>query len=227
MFIGHFAVGFAAKRIIPRVSLAVLLFAVLFADILWPVLVLLGVESVRIEPGATAYTPLTFLSYPWSHSLAMLVLWGLALGAAYRGIFGGRRTFAVLAALVVSHWVLDWLTHAPDMPLYPGGPKYGLVLWNSVSGTMAVELALYAGGVWLYATTTRARDRVGTWAFLALAVTLGLIYLANSFAPEPPPSVMAIGVLALAASAVFPAWAWWADRHRELRRSTSGVRTQN
>lgn len=217
MFIGHFAVGFAAKRVIPRVSLAVLFFAVLFADILWPVLVLLGVESVRIEPGATAYTPLTFLSYPWSHSLVMLVLWGSVLGAAYRGIFGGRRTFVVVALLVVSHWVLDWLTHAPDMPLYPGGPKYGLALWNSVSGTMAVELLLYAVGVWLYAATTRARDRVGTWAFLGLVVTLALIYLANSYAPAPPPSVTAIAVVAIAASVVFPAWAWWLDRHREPR----------
>lgn len=217
MFIGHFAVGFAAKRVIPRVSLAVLFVAVLFADILWPVLVLLGLESVRIEPGATAYTPLAFLSYPWSHSLVMLVVWGLVLGAAYRGIFGGRRTFAVLAALVVSHWVLDWLTHAPDMPIYPGGPKYGLVLWNSIGGTMAVELLLYAVGVWLYAATTRARDGVGRWAFLALATTLGLIYLANSFAPEPPPSVTVIAVVAIAASVLFPAWAWWVDRHREVR----------
>ena len=137
MFIGHFALGFGAKRVVPRVSLAMLLVAALFADILWPLLVLLGFEEVRIAPGSTAFTPLEFVSYPWSHSLLLLVIWGACLGAAYRGIFGGRRTFVVMAALVVSHWVLDWVTHAPDMPLYPGGPKFGLALWNSVPGTMA------------------------------------------------------------------------------------------
>jgi len=217
MFIGHFAVGFAAKRVVPRVSLAVLFFAVLFADILWPVLVLLGFEEVRIEPGHTAYTPLAFVSYPWSHSLVMLLVWGLAVGAAYRGIFGGRRTFGVLVALVLSHWVLDWITHAPDMPLYPGGVTYGLGLWNSVAGTMAVELLLYAAGVWLYMQTTRAKDRVGRWALTGLASTLALIYLGDSLAGAPPPSVKVLCIVALAAATLFPSWAWWVDRHREGR----------
>ena len=89
MFIGHFALGFAAKRAVPRVSLAVLLVAALFADVLWPVLVLLGVETVRIVPGYTVVTPLEFVSYPWSHSLLLLAGWGVVIGAAYRGIFGG------------------------------------------------------------------------------------------------------------------------------------------
>jgi hypothetical protein len=215
MFIGHFALGFAAKRVVPRVSLAMLLAASLFADILWPVLVLLGFEEVRIEPGNTVYTPLAFISYPWSHSLLLLVVWGAAIGAAYRGVFGGRRTFIVLAALVVSHWVLDWITHAPDMPIYPGGAKYGLALWNSRSGTMTVEILMFAGGLWLYAGATRARDGVGRWAFIALAGVLFALYLADSFAGAPPPSVAAICVVGLAAAAIFPAWAWWADRHRD------------
>ncbi|MGC4084674.1 MAG: hypothetical protein QM736_21805 [Vicinamibacterales bacterium] len=149
----------------------------------------------------------------------MLVLWGVAFGAAYRGIFGGRRTFVVVAALVVSHWVLDWITHAPDMPLYPGGPRYGLALWNSVPGTMAVELLLYAAGLWVYTASTRAKDRIGSWAFLSLATTLGVIYVADSLSAAPPPSVTAICVVAIAASIVFSSWAWWADRHREIRQT--------
>jgi hypothetical protein len=217
MFIGHFALGFAAKRVVPRVSLAMLLAAALFADILWPILVLAGVESVRIDPGNTAFTPLAFVSYPWSHSLVVLVLWGAVAGAAYRGIFGGRRTFVVIAALVVSHWVLDWITHAPDMPIYPGGARYGLALWNSVPGTIAVEGMLFAAGLYLYATGTTARDRVGRWAFTALAATLAAIYAVDALGRTPPPSVTAICIVALAASAVFPAWAWWADHHRTPR----------
>jgi hypothetical protein len=214
MFLGHFAAGFAAKRVVPRVSLAVLLVAALFADMLWPVLVLIGVESVRIVPGATRFTPLEFVSYPWSHSLLMLVGWGALLGGAYRGIVGGRRTFVVVAALVVSHWVLDWITHAPDMPLYPGGPTYGLALWNSVPATIAVELLLFAAGLHLYMRATQPSDSIGRWGFITLAVTLIVIYAVDALSRTPPPSVMAMCLVALAASIVFPLWAWWADRHR-------------
>jgi hypothetical protein len=214
MFIGHFALGFAAKPLVPRVSLAVLLAAALFADILWPVLVLLGVETVRIDPGNTAFTPLDFVSYPWSHSLLLLVVWGAMIGGAYRGIFGGRRTFVVLAVLVVSHWVLDWVTHAPDMPLYPGGPKFGLTLWNSVPGTMVVETLLFVAGLYLYVRGTEAKDRVGRWAFVSLGATLGAIYMADALSGTPPPSVTAICAVALAAGVIFPAWAWLADHHR-------------
>jgi hypothetical protein len=214
MFIGHFALGFAAKRVVPRVSLAVLLGAALFADILWPVLVLLGIEEVRIVPGYTAFTPLEFIRYPWSHSLLLLVAWGAVVGGAYRSVFGGRRTFAVIALLVVSHWVLDWITHAPDMPLYPGGPKYGLVLWNSVPATMVVETAMFVVGLRIYAAVTRPADRIGRWALMSLVATLAAIYAANSLSGTVPPSVTAICALALAAGVLFPAWAWWADRHR-------------
>jgi hypothetical protein len=219
MFIGHFALGFAAKRLVPRVSLAMLLSAALFADILWPVLVLTGAEEVRIAPGNTAFTPLEFVSYPWSHSLVLLAGWGALVGAAYRGIFGGRRSFIVIAALVVSHWLLDWITHAPDMPLYPGGPRYGLVLWNSVPGTMLVEIVLFATGVWIYVGVTAPADRIGRWAMTGLIATLSAIYLADSLSGTVPPSVTAICGVALAASAIFPAWAWWADRHRTPSRS--------
>jgi hypothetical protein len=217
MFIGHFAVGFAAKRAVPRVSLGALLAAAQLADIVWPVLVLAGVEQVRIVPGVTAYTPLEFVSYPWSHSLLLLVGWGVLAGAAYRGIIGGRRSFVVIAALVVSHWVLDWLTHAPDMPLYPGGARVGLTLWNSVPGTVGVESVLFVAGLWLYLRATHAVDAVGRWALVALVATMALISLVNAFRPAPPPSVGALCTVALAAGVLFPAWGWWADRHRDTR----------
>lgn len=217
MFIGHFAVGFAAKRVVPQVSLAALLVAALFADILWPILVLAGVERVDIVPGATAFTPLRFVSYPWSHSLLLLVVWGVVVGAAYRGIVGGRRSFVVLAALVISHWVLDWITHAPDMPLYPGGPQVGLSLWNSVPGTMVVESLMLAVGVWIYLRATRATDALGRWAVASLVGTMALIYAGDSLSDAPPPSVTAICVVGLLAAVLFPVWAWWADAHRRVR----------
>src|SRR5262245_61865662 len=123
MFLGHLALGFAAKRATPRVSLAMLMLAAQLADTIWAVFVALGIEQVRIDPGNTVFTPLHFVSYPYSHSLVTLLLWGVVVGLVYRGVAGGRRTFLVLGALVVSHWVLDFVTHRPDMPIYPGGPK--------------------------------------------------------------------------------------------------------
>ena len=178
MFLGHYALGLAAKRASPRLSLGLLFLAVQFADILWPFLLALGLEEVRIHPGDTVFTPLEFVSYPYSHSLAMLIVWGLMFAAVFRPKVrlkadptyakevdlyvgsGFSRTYTVLVLLVVSHWFLDWITHRPDMPLYPGGPKFGLGLWNSVAATVAIETAMYVAGLWIYIRSTRARDGI-------------------------------------------------------------------
>ena len=215
MVLGHVALAFAAKRVTPRVSLAMLLGAAQWADVLWPMLVAAGVEQVRIDPDNTVVTPLEFVSYPYSHSLLALVVWGAVIGSLYRGIAGGRRTFAILAALVVSHWVLDYVTHRPDLLIYPGSAKVGLGLWNSLPATVIVESALYAAGLFMYLRTTRARDSIGRWAFLAFAVVWVVVYFGSLFAP-PPPSVQAIWVTSIAGAAVLIVWAWWADRHRDI-----------
>jgi hypothetical protein len=220
MFIGHIALGLAARGAAPRVSLAVLVSAAQFADLLWPVLLAVGVEQVRIAPGDTAFTPLQFVSYPYSHSLLLLTVWGALFGAVYVRIFhraadpAATRTFFLLAALVVSHWPLDFVTHRPDMPIYPGGPRVGLGLWNSIAGTMAIEVPMYLAGVRAYLRATRPRDRWGSWGFGSLAVFLGVAYVVNVVAP-PPPTVSALWIAALVAAAALTLWAWWADRHRE------------
>jgi hypothetical protein len=217
MFIGHFALGFAAKRAAPRVSLAILFAAAQWADLLWPVLVAAGFEQVRIDPGNTAFTPLDFVSYPYSHSLLMLVVWGAVFGLLYRAVTGRNgSTFAVLALLVVSHWVLDFLTHRPDMPLYPGGQKLGLGLWNSVAATMLVEITMYAAGVWIYLRATRPLDGIGRWSTVALALFLLIAYVAN-VEGGPPPSVRVLWVSAIIASALLLIWTWWTDQHRVPR----------
>jgi hypothetical protein len=217
MFIGHFAVAFAAKRTTPRISLAMLFLAAQFADVLWPVLVATGVEVVAIDPGNTAFTPLDFIRYPYSHSLAMMIVWGLLLGGGYRAVAGGRRTFATIAVLVVSHWVLDWVTHRPDLPLYPGGAKVGLGLWNSIPATLVIELLMFGYGVWLYSRGTQARDGIGRWGLIALIAVLLIIYVAN-VAGGVPPSVTAIWIAGMIGGLIFVAWAWWVDQHREPRR---------
>jgi membrane-bound metal-dependent hydrolase YbcI (DUF457 family) len=212
MFIGHFALGFAAKRAAPRLSLAALFAAAQLADLIWPFLLAAGVEQVRIVPGITAFTPLDFVSYPYSHSLLALALWGLLFGGICAVIVRDRRVMVVVAALVVSHWVLDWVTHRPDLPLYPGSAKVGLGLWNSVPATIAVEMVMLVVGVWMYAHATRARDVIGRRAFAAFVGFLLAAYVANL--GPPPPSITALVIAAIAGAAVIIVWAWWFDRHR-------------
>ncbi len=213
MFVGHIAVALAAKRVAPRTNLGLLALGAQWADTLWPVLVLIGVERVKIRPGVTVMTPLDFVSYPWSHSLLMLAVWGVLAYIAHRA-GGGQRAAVVLGALVVSHWVLDVVTHRPDMPLVPfGGPRLGLGLWNHPAAELLLEGGMYAGGAWLYFRSTRPRDAVGRWAVPALLLTLGAIWLGASFGP-PPPSVDAVAWSGLIGWLFF-AWAWWGDAHRE------------
>ncbi len=212
MFVGHFGVAFAAKRAAPRASLAVLVAAAAFLDLLWPLLVLGGVERVRIDPGNTAFTPLDFEWYPFTHGAVSVVVWSLAFWAAYLARTGYRRGAVVAGALVASHWVLDAVTHRPDLPLLWSGPKVGLGLWGSVPATLAVELAILAAGVALYARAFPARDATGRWALAGLVAFLLAAYLANVFGP-PPPSEKAIAVGGLG-QWLFVAWAAWVDRHR-------------
>src|SRR5690349_9013743 len=153
MFIGHIAVGFASKRVAPRASLGVLMAAPMALDLLWPFFLLAGWEQVRIDPGNTKFTPLDFVSYPFSHSLAMSAVWGAMFGLIYWIATRYAAGAVVIGFGVVSHWVLDLITHRPDLPLYPGGAaRLGLGLWNSVPATLAVESVMFAAGVWTYAS---------------------------------------------------------------------------
>jgi hypothetical protein len=216
MFIGHFAVGFAAKRLAPRESLATLMLAALWADILFPIFVMLGIEHARIAPNITAVMPYDLYDYPWSHSLLMTLAWSLAFGGVSFAWRGDRTAAWVLAGAVFSHFILDWITHRPDMPLYPGSAiKVGLGLWSSRAGTLAVESLAFVGGVVSYATTTRSRDRKGTfglWGFVAL---LALVYAGNFLGP-PPSSMTGVAVGGVVANVLFAGVAWF-DAHREIR----------
>lgn len=212
MFIGHFAVGFAAKRLAPQASLGTLFFAAQFIDLLWPSLLLLGIERVQIAPGNTAFTPLDFEHYPWSHSLLAVLGWSVLIGVAYHLARHDRRTSLILGVLVLSHWLLDFLTHRPDLPLWPGSAAIGLGLWNSVPGTLVLEIGLFVLGILIYLRTTRARDGIGRWALVALVVFLGAVYASNLLGP-PPPDVTAIAWVGHA-QWLLVAWGYWIDRHR-------------
>ncbi len=221
MFIGHFAVGLAGRRLTPRVSLGTWFLSVQWLDLVWPLLLLTGLEQVRIDPGNTAVTPLDFYDYPITHSLVAVLVWSIVFG----GVFYARRLDLLAALLlgagVASHWFLDALTHRPDLPLWPGGPVVGLELWRSVPLTVTIETAMFAAGVLLYVKATRPLDRTGRIALWSLVGFLYAIYLANVFGP-PPPSIGGLEGGALAAWLLVP-WAYWIDRHRESEARSSGL----
>lgn len=215
MFIGHFAVGFASKRFAPQASLGALVAAPLLLDLLWPVFLLTGLERVRIAPGITAFTPFNLEHMPYSHSLAMTIIWALSFASGYWLVTRYRLGAVVIAIGVVSHWVLDFITHRPDLPLYPGGHSmFGLGLWNSIIGTLLIEVPMFIAGVWLYITTTRPKGIVGVLALWGLVALAALIY-ANGLLGPPPANERALAWFALTAWIV-PLWAWWIDRQHEV-----------
>jgi len=213
MFVGHTAIALAARSRAPGLSLQWWMAAAFGLDLLWPIFLLLGLERVSIVPGATAFNPLVFEHYPWSHSLLMACVWGLCGAGVARWRGASRGIAALIAVVVLSHWVLDWASHAPDMPLWPGpSPLLGLGLWFSIPATLIVEGAMFLCGIALYVRSTRAVDRIGSialWAFLILSAAM---WASGPWSP-PPPSADALAWFALGAY-LLVAWAGWADRHR-------------
>jgi hypothetical protein len=215
VFIGHFAVAYAAKRLAPRSSLGTLFFAAQFLDLLWPFLVLAGIERLSLAPQGAIF-PLIFDYYPWSHSLLFAIIWSLVVGGVYWCLRRDRRVSVVIGALVLSHWFLDLVVHLPDLPLWPvGATLLGFGLWNTPFVALALEFTLLAGGVTLYLSATRPERRAGTWGTWFLVAFLALIQLGNTFGP-PPPSSMAVAWTAMAMWLLV--WlGWWTDGARRYQ----------
>jgi hypothetical protein len=220
MFVGHYAVGLAAKRFAPRTSLGVLIAAPILLDLLWSILVLVGREHVSIVDSPNPFLRLQFDSYPISHGLLAVIGWATLFASIY---FGVARYLAGGIAVwvgVISHWLLDYIVHRPDLPLQAGSSRLlGLGLWNKRGITIAVELALLAAGVAVYLFQTRAKDKIGRFGFGAFVVVIVALYGVVVFGPAPPTvNKVAIGTLS---SLLFVPFAWWFDRHREARDRTA------
>ncbi|HEX5963071.1 MAG TPA: hypothetical protein VFY42_05070 [Gemmatimonadales bacterium] len=203
MFVGHYGVSFAAKRVAPTIPLWVLFLAVQLLDIFWAPLILLGIEKVRIVPGITASNPFDLYYMPYTHSLLAALLWsaGALLVCRLFATWGraGQAAF-VVALAVFSHWILDFLVHRPDLPLYDNTAKVGLGLWNVPALAFALEAGLLFGGMWLYfGTGLVPRVRMLTFGLIMLAIQ------AYIFFGPPPASDKAAAWTALAAYALFAA----------------------
>jgi len=216
MFIGHFGAGLAAKAVDKRPSLGTLFLASQFIDLLWPLFLILGIERVKIDPGNTAFTPLDFVYFPFSHSLFSVIIWGVLTGCIYFLVKKNLKGSILLGVLVLSHWILDLITHRPDLPIFPWQDfMAGLGLWNSVAGTIIVESSIFIAGAYFYFKYTSAKNKTGSFALWGLLVFLGIMYISNIFGP-PPPSAEPIGYIGLAQWLII-AWGYWIDKNRSSK----------
>ncbi len=217
MVLGHYALALGAKRSTPRTSLGVLFAAAQLPDLLWPLFLILGWE--RIGPGTSGFLSISFTSYPWSHSLLLVIGWSVLAALLYFAVTRDLRASSLVALLGVSHWVLDYVTHLPDLPLYPGGPLVGLGLWRSATATVVIEGLMWIVGIAMYVKATRACDRIGGYGFWILMVVLTLIYV-SSIASPAPSNLAAVGWMALIGWLV-PLFAAWIDAHRTASASVA------
>ena len=215
MFIGHYAVGLIGKKFAPQASLGALIAAPILLDLLWPIFLLLGWEHVSIVPNSNPFLRLQFDSYPISHGLVAVIGWATLYASVYFGLT--RYIFGTVAIWlgVISHWVLDWIVHQPDLQLYARSRMFGLSLWNHRWLTIVIELTLFIIAIWTYQRQTRPKDKIGLYAFLAYVLFLLLAYAGAVFGPAPP-SVKKLALITLLTWLMIP-WAWWFDRHREDR----------
>jgi uncharacterized Tic20 family protein len=179
--------------------------------LLWPTLLLLGIEHVVISPGISKMTPLDFVDYPISHSLLVVTIWSLLFGIGCFLFTKNRTSALLLGGLVLSHWVLDAVVHIPDLPLYPGpSPKVGLGLWNFPLLTIVIEGTITIVGILLYLDIKKKKNERVTWKFWSLVTFLLVVYTMNFMGP-PPPNVNMI-IVAGQLQWLFVLWAWWADK---------------
>ena len=194
-----------------------LFIAVQLLDVIWAPLVLLGVEKVRIVPGITASNPLDLYYMPYTHGLPAALAWSLVGGIAYQLLArpSSARSSIIVGLAVFSHWVLDFIVHRPDLPLYDNTMKVGLGLWNYPAVALCLEMFLLFGGIWL-CFRGRLATSVGTFVFGALMVALQ----AYLFFGPPPVSDKAAAWSALACYASFALVIWWLQDRRPARAFT-------
>ena len=219
MFIGHFAPALIAAVRPGAAGLGTLFVAAQIVDIGFAVLLVPGIEAMRIVPGITAMNPMDLHHMPYTHSLLGTLIWAAAFGAVV-GFATRRKAAAIGAALVVaSHWFIDLLVHIPDLTLYGAPPKFGLGLWDHPLIAMPLEIVLIGGAIFYYARRTDAPRGDGRlWALV------GLLLLAQAvdwFGPKAPVYSLAIPATMLAAYALIAVAAAWAGAGRRARTTTA------
>jgi hypothetical protein len=217
MFVGHCAVALVAKRAEPTINLGTFVFAAMFADFAWCVFMLLGVEHVQFKSGMGAGNYFYATNIAMSHSLLMDAVWATLLGSVYLLWRHFPRGALILFLVVLSHWLLDVVSHRPDMPIAPGMHAHvGLGLWNSIPATLLVEGGFWSLAIILYVRVTRPKSLTGTFVFWSGVVLLTLVWFSNIAGP-PPQNPRAAPFASLIIFSVTVAWAYWVDGVRVPR----------
>ena len=217
MFLGHYGVALAFKRVEPKLSLGTLFLAVQLPDLLWGIFLLLGWEHARIVPGYTAITPLEFLNYPISHSLMGALIWSVVAAALYyswptRDTSRHWQAAAIVGLAAFSHYPLDVLVHIPDLPLTGNdSTKLGLGLWNDPAATLVAEALVFGAGLAFYMARGSNRHPVRRGRILTVLLLLIVTYLASVYGPLPP-SMTAVAISDIVFIIAMAALAGWADR---------------
>jgi len=216
MFIGHFGVALMAKPIAPKISLGTLMLASWLPDLLAFVFLMAGIEHFSVQPGITAGNPLNVYDIPLSHSLAMDVVWGGLLAGTYFTFQRYMRGTVIIFLTVISHWLLDLVSHRPDITLAPGVNIYvGLGLYDSVRATLIVEGLLWLIGVAFYAYTTHAEKKSAAYAFWGVVVIVTVLW-ASGIAGPPPPNIASVEITNVIIFSLVLAWSYWIDRTRSF-----------
>jgi len=219
MFIGHYGIGLALKKVEPKLSLGLLIFGAIMLDILFGLFLLSGIEHAKIVPGATVVSPFEFYDYPFSHSAVGVIIWATVGFLAYWLWPKGDRTQRkrpafILAVAIFSHFILDFISHTPDLTIFGNNsPKLGLSLWNNLGGTIIVEMGIFFVGFILYMRATKSVSASGKYGFALMILILLVLYIGNIFGP-PPPNMISAAVIMTAGQLALVALAFWVDRNR-------------
>jgi hypothetical protein len=217
VLVGHLAVGLIANRVEPKISLGTAVLASMFPDLLWAVLLLGGIEQAYFRAGRGAANYLNAAQISYSHSLLMDALWGALLASIYFLRRHSARAAWIVFAAVVSHWVLDVVSHKPDMPVAPGIDEHlGLGLWGSIVATVLLEGGFWVLAIISYVRTTRARKSAGVYAFW-VGIALVTVAWYNNIAGLPPRDTRSASISSVVFFGLLIAWAFWIDRLREHR----------
>jgi hypothetical protein len=217
MLVGHVAAALIAKRLQPRLSLGTATVATLIADVLVFSFVLAGIEHVQFRSGAVPGEYFTGDDIALSHSLATSAIWGVVIAAASGWRRTGHRLAAILIALAVSHWILDVVSHQPDMPLAPWlASRIGLAGLTGVGPLMVLEGLLWVSAVALYVSGSRSTNSAGRYVFWGGIASLTYVWYYNAYLPpritseEAPIEALILLLLAIG-------WAFWMNRAREMK----------
>ncbi len=173
----------------------------------------LGLETAAHNNSIPTFNSLDLINVPYSHSLGMSVIWSCLLGVVVGYLGRSTKAGCVVALVVFSHWILDYITHIPDLPLWFGTTKVGLGLWKSAWATFILETILFGSGIFLYLKNRGPASQKQKLIYWSLISFMFIIYLLHVFGPKPPetnsPSLVAGPAFAIW---LLVLWAYYADK---------------